>query len=115
MKNNKKIAVLIVALLVIVSIGIGTYLYLRNPGKDNVKAIERLVGRHYVLPDEEPALATIEDRTKLNSEFLKSAENGDKLLIYEGAKKVILYRPKIDRIIEVGPISIAPMDDSVSQ
>lgn len=107
MRDHKKLVFVTVALIALIVISTGTYFYLRHPGKDNVDAIERLVARHYVLPDEEPALATVEDKTKLNSEFLRSAENGDKLLIYQGAKKVILYRPSIDRIIEVGPISIA--------
>lgn len=107
MTQHKKILIIIVALVILTAISMGTYFYLRHPGKDNVEAVERLVGRHYVLPDEEPALATVEDKSKLNSEFLRSAEDGDKLLIYQGAKKVILYRPSIDRIIEVGPISIA--------
>lgn len=65
------------------------------------------VGKHYLLPSEEPTVATVEDKTKLSSEFLRAAENGDKLLLFKDAKKVILYRPSIDRIIEVGPISIA--------
>ena len=115
MNNHKKISVIIIALISLVAISMGTYIYLRHPGKDNVEAIERLVGRHYVLPDEEPALATVEDKTKLNSEFLRSAEDGDKLLIYQGAKKVILYRPSIDRIIEVGPISIADTSGTSEQ
>ncbi len=107
MKNRKKIFVILAAFLTTLLISISFYYFLRNPGANNVDAVERLVGRHYVLPNEEPALATVEDKTKLNSDFLRSAENGDKLLIYQKSKKVILYRPGIDRIIEVGPISIA--------
>jgi len=73
------------------------------------------VGSHYLLPSEEPTVATVEDKTKLSSEFLRAAENGDKLLLFKDAKKVILYRPSIDRIIEVGPISIADADAPASE
>ncbi len=70
--------------------------------------IKNKVSKHIVLPnDEDPALATITDINKISTPFLKQAENGDKMLVYQNAKKVILYRPSIDRIIDVGPVSIA--------
>lgn len=95
--------VVIIALAVVV-----TWLYLTlNQRSDGAGGTVNAVSRHYQLPEEDPAIATVEDKTKLNSEFLKNAENGDKLLIYKDAKKVILYRPSVDRIIEVGPVSIA--------
>lgn len=70
--------------------------------------VKSKVAKHFVLPaDEEPALATITDKNKINTPFLKKAENGDKMLIYQEAKRIILYRPSLDRIIDVGPVSIA--------
>lgn len=70
--------------------------------------VVRAVSRHFLLPaDERPALLTIEDRSRVKSEFFRKAQNGDKVLVYKTNKLLILYRPGIDRIIEVGPVSIA--------
>ncbi len=110
---NKKLAIVFVLGVVIaVATIIGLMFFLSSRNLEDVSVVKGLVGRHYVLPtDEEPALATVEDKTKVKSEFFRSAENGDKLLVYKNAKKVILYRPSIDRIIEIGPVSIADMGE----
>lgn len=107
--KRTKIAVFIVIILVVVTSGILFALWQgRRSNLNDVDAVVSKVNKHYVLPvDETPALATVEDKTKVNSEFLRVSENGDKLLIYKNAKKVILYRPSIDRVVEVGPVSIA--------
>lgn len=85
--------------------------FILRPGPvdlQNVEDVKKLIGKHYLLPvDEQPALLTIEDKTKVKSEFLRRAENGDKLIVYKDNKKVILYRPSSDQIIEVGPVSMA--------
>lgn len=66
------------------------------------------VGRLIELPQREtPTVATVADITKLkNQPFFSHAENGDKILIYAQAKEAILYRPSIDKIIVVSPITI---------
>ena len=67
--------------------------------------VER-VGKHIELPEGEQAtIATVSDVTKLSGQvFFARAQNGDKVLIYSQAKKAILYRPSIDKIIAVGPV-----------
>lgn len=81
-------------------------------GSGEVSEVVQEVGRLMVLPNETPTLATVSDQTKLaNQPFFAHAQNGDKVLIYTQAKKAILYRPSIDKIIEVAPIVIpAPTD-----
>ncbi|NVN97391.1 hypothetical protein HXX01_04155 [Candidatus Nomurabacteria bacterium] len=61
------------------------------------------VSRLYLLPtDEEPTIATVSDPTILKSQaFLNGAIKGDKVLIYIKTGKAILYRPSIDKIIEI--------------
>ncbi|HRJ91413.1 MAG TPA: hypothetical protein PLU21_04375 [Candidatus Saccharibacteria bacterium] len=99
-------------LLVIVGVA-WWYISANNSRLNNVDAITSLVSRHMLLPGgEKPALATVTDTTKLNTEFLKQAENGDKLLIYEKAKLVVVYRPSIDKIVTAGPISIESLTDA---
>lgn len=54
------------------------------------------------VPAEEPAVATITDSSRLEQNTLyKNAANGDKIVIYEQAKKAILYRPSSNKIIAV--------------
>lgn len=55
---------------------------------------------------EQPTMADVTDASKLSSQpFFQNAENGDKVLVYELAKKVVLYRPDIKKIIEIAPLS----------
>ena len=107
---KKKLYLLISAgVLVIVAIAAVMLVNLSRTDRDEtVESIVTRVGRHYLLPDDEtPALLTVTDVTKPQSEFLRSAQNGDKMLVYKNHKKVILYRPSADRVVEVGPVSIA--------
>jgi hypothetical protein len=65
------------------------------------------IGKFMELPaGEQPTLATVTDRAKLKGQdFFESAQNGDKVLIYPKAKKAILYRPSIGKIIEVAHLT----------
>lgn len=107
---KKKIAIItVVGLLVLGGAG---YAYMNlNTGKNDPATLIQTIGRHYLLPSkEEPVIATVTDRTKLTTEFLKAAKNGDKLLVYEKSGVAIIYRPSIDKLVRVGPVSITPTD-----
>ncbi len=73
------------------------------------------ISKFILLPEgEEPSLATVEEKDKLRKEpFFKNAEDGDKVLIFNIARKAILYRPSIHKIIEVAPL-IAEQSPPVS-
>lgn len=86
---------------------------LKNPSAaalEEIKTITDKVGRHMLLPaDEIPTIATVTDKTNLTSQpFFARSEIGDRLLVYRQAAKAIIYRPGIDRVIEVGPLNIGP-------
>ncbi|MFA6285523.1 MAG: hypothetical protein WC643_03285 [Parcubacteria group bacterium] len=67
------------------------------------KALTDYIGKFMELPvDEQPTLATVTDQEKLKGQdFFVHAQNGDKLLVYTKARKAILYRPSIKKVIEV--------------
>lgn len=88
-----------------------TQALLQNPSasvdaqsKEVAAAVEKLME----LPtNETPTVATVSDITKLSDQpFFAKAQNGDKVLIYSNAKKAILYRPSINKIIEVAPVNL---------
>lgn len=65
------------------------------------------VGQLIALPDEEPTVATVNDKSQLSGQaFFSNAEEGDKVLIYTNATKVVLYRPSENRVVEVGTVNI---------
>lgn len=113
----KKVKVLfyISILLIALSVGVATYSYLKmkSPQDANTlaqKEVKQLmidIGKHAVLPDNElPTLATVSDPNKLKGQsFFASAEVGDKVLIFVSAKKAILWRPSISKIIEISSIN----------
>jgi len=65
------------------------------------------VSRHIILPsNESPAQLTIVDASKVQSQFLKKTQDGDRVLVYQNNRKAIIYRPSIDRIVDVGFVQI---------
>jgi hypothetical protein len=60
------------------------------------------VGRLIQLPDEQPTIARVTNASKLKDQpFFAKAKDGDRVLIFTKAKKMILYRPTEKQIIEV--------------
>jgi len=81
----------------------------KEPQNDVAEAedLVKKVGAVYLLPDEVPTIATVSDKTQLAGQpFFTKAENGDKVLIYKTAGTAILFRPSIEKIINVGPVNL---------
>lgn len=112
---NKKFSRFLLVLVLLILAGVVIYFYtqyqntktlLQNPSQtsgEEAKQLVTAVGKLIELPaSEQPTIATVSDKTKLSDQpFFVKAQNGDKVLIYSGAKKAILYRPSINKIIEV--------------
>ncbi|MBX4189038.1 hypothetical protein KW785_00400 [Candidatus Parcubacteria bacterium] len=64
------------------------------------------LSKFVVLPEgDEPVLGIVSDPEALAGEaFFKGAQVGDRVLIYPKARKAILYRPSIGKIIEIESI-----------
>jgi hypothetical protein len=80
------------------------------------KELINQVGQLIELPlNEEPTIATVSDVNKLkDQQFFTNAQNGDKVLIYQKAKKAILFRPATKKIVDVGPVNIDQPQASAS-
>ncbi len=84
---------------------------LQNPqaaAESQVRQIIAQVGKLIVLPQNEtPTIATVSDLAPLKSQpFFVNAAIGDQVLIYAQARKVVLWRPAENKIIEVAPLNI---------
>jgi hypothetical protein len=93
---------------------IATLEKIQNPdllSDEEMDALLAKVEAHILLPeDEEPLIATILDVESLKADqpFYKNAENEDQLLLYED--RAIIYSPKKDKVINVGPVNIQSPD-----
>ena len=104
---------LVMCVISIVSVGMSVYLYTRqgnptsgsNSKLNDDAAMLAVIGTAIVLPDEKPTIISVTDREKLqDQEFFKKALNGDKVVIYEGIRRIFLYRPSVQKIIDIAPL-----------
>lgn len=79
---------------------------------DVVRQLSKIV----LVPEGEvPTLSTIKDTSALteNQEFFQNAANGDKIVIYQQARKAYLFRPSTGKLINFAPINV--QENSASQ
>lgn len=78
----------------------------KSQTSDDLNVVIGQIGKLVILPTgEQPTLATVSDITKLKGQtFFTNAANGDRILVYPKAKKVILYRPSLNKIVEMAPL-----------
>lgn len=107
------VAVLAVMLMILVSCGVIWWVQ-SNPKKSELDIVKAKVGRLYILPtNETPALVTVLDQAKLSSAYLKQyAKKGDKLLLYQKTRRVVIYRPSLDKIVDIGVLELDPLNDA---
>ena len=119
------IAVVFFSIIVFTAIGTSVYFYSQYKSSqgsvagtsDETKKLKKRVGKLIDIPtDEDPAVATVNDVTKLRDQpFFSRAKNGDKVLVFAKAKKAILYDPIANKIIEVGPITLPTPTGAVEE
>ena len=78
----------------------------KSQASDDLNTVIDQIGKLVILPTgEQPTLATVSDITKLKGQpFFTNAANGDRILVYPKVKKVILYRPSLNKIVEMAPL-----------
>lgn len=116
----RKVAILLTLFVVIVGLfGSTFYLYtnykkiknlVSDPQKLGQVQTKELLAKVKALmevPNEEPTVITILDRTKLQQQpFFKLAQNGDRILIFPKAKRAVLYRPSTNKIVDVTGVNL---------
>ena len=111
--KNKKIIIAIVVVLILISGG-----YYFGSSKQSVNSAEAVIAKETTdlvgrvglimeLPNEVPAVATIIDEGKIRNEpFFVGAKNGDKILVFVQAQKLVIYRPSTNKIINSTTLSL---------
>lgn len=119
--NNSKLVKVFIGLFVVFILGAsGTAYYFwkkakqdvivvdhTNPEKTEVDQLVAQVSKLLLLPEgETPTVATVSNPESLRGQsFFAHAKIGDKVLIYTKARKVILYDPIHNRIIDIAPLN----------
>lgn len=92
----------------------------KNPEKvaqEEVASLVATVSKLMVLPaDETPVIATVVDPEKLKSQpFFAQAKKGYKVLIYNTARKAILFDPVGNKVIDVAPLTVGASPTPAAQ
>ena len=125
---SKKIIFIVGVILLLVVLAPSYYFYKKYqqlkrsvvnpnlPSKTEIQKLLEKVDKLIVLPkDEEPTIYTEIDVDKIKKQpFFTLAKNGDRVLIYSKARKAILYDPKANKVVEVGPLAIPTILATVS-
>ena len=116
MTIQKPLLIAVAVLVVLLAGAAGYFFWQFNELKSNpqrfvqqeTEALINRVSKLIVLPENEtPTIATVSDPEKLKDQpFFAKAKVGDKVLIYSGSQKAILYDPAQNIIVEVAPINI---------
>ena len=121
-RSPRKIRLLLGISLVIITaalVGFGLYSFhawrsavASNPATAQ-QAIIKSVNDLAITPNESPQIATIKDASKLTSGALAhAAKNGDVLLIYNKANRIIVYRPSTHKLVDI--LSIQPQPQTTT-
>lgn len=84
--------------------------------QEDVQGVVAEVSKIIQLPAGEiPTLATVTDLSKVQDQsFFTNAKEGDRVLVYQSAKKAYLYRPSEKKIIEVGVVNVSENKSDVA-
>jgi hypothetical protein len=80
-----------------------------------VAALQQQVGKLMILPQGQPLVATVTDPASLKSQpFYADVQSGDMLLVYQQARRAILFRPSAGKIVNVGPVYFSDAQSATS-
>lgn len=108
MKKSKKLLKIGIPLLFVVIIAGNVYFYLQyKDARDNdpnvqTQQIVDSLKRTVDVPNETPSVLTVVDKSKLkDSQIAQKSENGDKILLFQKAGQVYIYRPSTDKLVNI--------------
>jgi len=107
--TSRRKAAIVLATILVLFIGFITFRHIQagqgsNNSQQHTAEVQKVIaetGKLVLLPSGQvPTVAIIKDASELrNQSFFANAQDGDYVLVYSQAKKAILYRPSINRVI----------------
>ena len=75
--------------------------------KEEMKNLVEEIGKIAKLPQrEDPSVATVTDISKLKDQpVFAESKNGDRVLLYTNAQKVVIYDPISRKIVNIAPLT----------
>lgn len=122
-RSNKVILLIIAGVLIVAGAIITVVLVTQNSNmsqtseqlqqsvEEETESLETQVGDLMTLPEETPILMTVSDKSQLTDEIFKNAEDGDKVLVYENAGIMVVYRESTKEIIAQGKVKTGSFGD----
>lgn len=111
-QQRRVASMVVVAVLVFGIIGAGIWLRTskESPAEQSQREAQELVAavsKLVLLPtDEQPLIATVSDPAQFKGQaFFERASMGDKILIFNKARKAILYSPSKKLVIDIAPLN----------
>ncbi len=87
----------------------------KKVAQEEIQSVIKVLSELILLPEgEEPIVATVKEAEALREKeaFYKNVQPGDKIVIFSQSRKAIIYRPKDNKLVNVGPIVMG--DQSVT-
>ncbi len=73
---------------------------------DDHRLLLEQLARHMLLPEGRPVIYEIRDPAALAEQpFFANTQEGDQLILYPTTARAIIYSPRRDRIVNIGPIT----------
>lgn len=122
--SNKRLLMIIAGVVVVIGLAVALISIFWNPSQNyNSEQLQQVVETEteqlttnindkMELPDETPIINTVTDKSQLTGELFKDAENGDKVLFYDNAGLIVIYREQTKEIIASGPAKSGSVTDS---
>ncbi|HSX06576.1 MAG TPA: hypothetical protein VLG92_02555 [Candidatus Saccharimonadia bacterium] len=120
-RRKRNTPALLLTLLFLLAVATSTLFYhkykqAQNTPENQQKQLVARVAKLVELPNATPAVVTIANKAKLTNKALAGhVENKDTLLIYDAAKRIIVYRPSIGKVVDMlsfGSQSTLPQQSS---
>lgn len=108
-KARGKIFGMVAVLVLVVMAGVIVFQQLKINGtlseEEAARGVQDKLAKIMILPEEDALVSNIEDIDKIEEQpFFTRAENGDKVLIFVQAAKIVIYREGTNQVVNAGPL-----------
>ena len=101
-KSHRIKATLAVVVLAVATTLLVVYLWPTKEPLTNQEIVNIINKSLSISGEANPAVLTVEDKSKATQPFLEQAQNGDKVVLYYNARKAVVFRPSEERIVHQG-------------